>query len=67
MSAVRLSSVAMVVGLCLPVAGLVFLLRPDYAAVQWTSPSLHFVFFLLVGFTAASLSVVTGEAARAAR
>jgi adenylate cyclase len=65
MTWVRLSSVVIVVGLCLPAAGLVFLLRPDYAAVHWTSPALHFVFFLLVGFTAASLSVVTGEAARA--
>jgi adenylate cyclase len=63
--AVRLGSVAVVVGLCLPAAGLVFLLRPDYAAIHWTSPALHFVFFLIVGFTAASLSLVTGEAARA--
>lgn len=65
MAAVRPGDVAVVVGLLLPAAGLVFLLRPDYAAVHWSSPALHFVFFLFVGFTAASLSVVTGEAARA--
>ena len=63
-SAVRLSTVAVLAALILPAAGLVFLLRPDYAAVHWTSPSLHFVFFLVVGFTAASLALVTGEAAR---
>jgi adenylate cyclase len=61
---VRPRGVAVVVGLCLPLVGLFLLLRPSYAAVHWTSPSLHFVFFLLVGFTAASLSIVTGEAAR---
>ena len=60
---VRLSTVAVLLGLALPAAGLFFLLRPDYAAVHWTSPSLHFVFFLVVGFTAASLALVTGEAA----
>lgn len=65
MAAVRIGDVAVAAGLCLPAAGLVFLLRPDYAAVSWTGPGLHFVFFLLVGFAAASLSVVTGEAARA--
>jgi class 3 adenylate cyclase len=64
MRAVRPATAAVLVGLCLPIAGLVFLLRPDYAAVSWTSPSLHFVFFLLVGGTAASLSLVTAEAAR---
>ena len=67
MPAVRLGSLAIVVGLFLPIAGLVFLLRPDYAAVHWTSPAMHFVFFLVVGFTAASLSLVTGEAARTGR
>lgn len=63
-TAVRPAAVAVLVALLLPIAGLVFLLRPDYAAVHWTSPSLHFVFFLVVGATAASLSLVTGEAAR---
>lgn len=62
MIAVRTAVV--VTGLLLPLAGLVFLLRPDYAAVHWTNPPLHFVFFLVVGFTAASLSLVAGEAAR---
>jgi hypothetical protein len=64
MPTVRLSSVAVVVGLGLPAAGLVFLLQPDYAAVHWTSPALHFVVFLVVGSIAASLALVTGEAAR---
>lgn len=53
-----------VVGLALPLVGLVFLLRPELAAVQWHGPGLHFVFFLAVGGLAASLSVVAGEAAR---
>ena len=53
-----------VLGLCLPLVGLVFLLRPDFTAVHWRGPALHFVFFLLVGGLAASLSVVAGEAAR---
>ncbi|MBN1097390.1 adenylate/guanylate cyclase domain-containing protein [Blastococcus sp. TML/C7B] len=61
----RPGTVAVVAGLLLPAAGMVFLLKPDYAAVHWTSAPLHFVFFLVVGFVAASLSVVTGEAARA--
>jgi class 3 adenylate cyclase len=64
MLAVRPGGVAVVVGLCLPLAGLVFLLRPDFAALQWTGPGLHFVVFLAVGFTAASLSLVAGDAAR---
>ncbi|RBY85675.1 adenylate/guanylate cyclase domain-containing protein [Blastococcus sp. TF02A-30] len=58
------AAAVVVAALVLPIAGLVFLLRPDYAAVHWTSPSLHFVFFLVVGATAASLSLVTAEAAR---
>jgi class 3 adenylate cyclase len=64
MSAVRPGGVIVVVGLLLPLAGLVILLRPDYAAVHWSNPALHFVFFLVVGFTAASLSLIAGEAAR---
>jgi adenylate cyclase len=62
--AVRPVSVAVVLGLCLPLVGLVFLLRPDFATVQWEGPALHFVFFLVVGSAAASLSLVAGEAAR---
>lgn len=54
----------LVIGLVLPLVGLVFLLRPDYAAVHWSNPGLHFVFFLVVGATAASLSLVAGDAAR---
>lgn len=53
-----------VLGLFLPLVGLVFLLQPDFTAVHWRGPALHFVFFLLVGGLAASLSVVAGEAAR---
>ena len=41
------------------------LVQIDYERWHWTSPALHFVFFLFVGFTAASLALVTGEAARA--
>jgi adenylate cyclase len=51
-------------GLCLPLVGLVLLLRPELTAVHWREPALHFVVFLLVGGLAASLSVVAGEAAR---
>ncbi|TQN43295.1 class 3 adenylate cyclase [Blastococcus colisei] len=61
---VRPEDVVVLVGLLLPLAGLVFLLRPDYSAVHWTSPAMHFVFFLLVGSIAASLSLVAGAAAR---
>ncbi len=53
-----------VLGLCLPLVGLVLLLRPDLTAVQWRGPDLHFVVFLVVGGLAASLSVVAGEAAK---
>ncbi|RBY79123.1 hypothetical protein DQ239_05510 [Blastococcus sp. TF02-09] len=53
-----------VLGLCLPLIGLVLLLQPQLTAVHWREPALHFVVFLLVGGLAASLSVVAGEAAR---
>jgi adenylate cyclase len=53
-----------VLTLVLPLLGLVFLLRSDFAEVHWTGAPLHFVFFLTVGATAASLSLVAGEAAR---
>ncbi|SOC50589.1 Adenylate cyclase, class 3 [Blastococcus aggregatus] len=53
-----------VLGLCLPLVGLVLLLRPDLTAVQWRGPDLHFAVFLVVGGLAASLSVVAGEAAK---
>jgi adenylate cyclase len=53
-----------VVALALPLAGLVLLLGSDFSTWHWSNPDLHFVFFLAVGATAASLSVVAGEAAR---
>jgi class 3 adenylate cyclase len=61
----RRSVVAVVVvALILPLVGLGFLLRSDYAQLHWNTPELHFTFFLVVGGTAASLSLVAGEAAR---
>jgi len=52
-----------VLALALPLVGLVILLPNDFAEVHWESPGLHFFFFLLVGATAASLSLVAGKAA----
>jgi adenylate cyclase len=62
----RRPMVAAIVALALglPLAGLVFLLRRDFAALNWTGDNLHFGLFLTVGATAASLSLVAGEAAR---
>jgi class 3 adenylate cyclase len=59
-----LTAAALVVALCLPLIGLLSLLRIDYAQWHWTNAPVHFVLFLTVGATAASLSLVTGEAAR---
>jgi adenylate cyclase len=56
-----------VLALSLPLFGLIFLLGSDYAQVHWNRPGLHFAFFLAVGGTAASLSLVAGEAARRRR
>ncbi|WP_167760398.1 hypothetical protein [Blastococcus sp. CT_GayMR16] len=55
---------ALVVALVLPLIGLLSLARIDYDQWHWTNAPLHFVLFLTVGATAASLSLVTGEAAR---
>jgi class 3 adenylate cyclase len=54
----------MVVALVLPLVGLVSLVQQDYAHWRWNNAPLHFVLFLTVGATAASLSLITGEAAR---
>src|SRR4051812_7821208 len=54
----------LVVALSLPLVGLALLLRADYAQWHWHNAALHFLLFLTVGATAASLAVVTGEAAR---
>jgi adenylate cyclase len=59
-----LALAALVVALCLPLIGLLSLVRIDYEHWHWTNAPLHFVLFLTVGATAASLSLVTGEAAR---
>jgi adenylate cyclase len=59
-----LAAAALVVALCLPLVGLLSLLRIDYEHWHWTNAPFHFVLFLTVGATAASLSLVTGEAAR---
>jgi adenylate cyclase len=59
-----LAMAALVVALCLPLVGLISLLQIDYAQWSWTNAPLHFVLFGTVGATAASLSLVTGEAAR---
>jgi adenylate cyclase len=59
-----LAAAALVVALCLPLVGLLSLLQIDYQDWHWTNAPLHFVLFLTVGATAASLSLVTGEAAR---
>jgi class 3 adenylate cyclase len=56
--------VTLTVALSLPLIGLVSLLRTNYTHWHWTNPALHFVLFLAVGATAASLSLITGEAAR---
>jgi class 3 adenylate cyclase len=50
--------------LSLPLIGLMSLVRIDYDQWHWTNAPVHFVLFLTVGATAASLSLVTGEAAR---
>src|SRR4051794_36520254 len=55
---------ALVVALILPLVGLLSLLQIDYEQWHWTSAPVHFVLFLTVGATAASLSLITGEAAR---
>jgi adenylate cyclase len=55
---------ALVTAFSLPLIGLLSLLQIDYEAWTWTNPPLHFALFLTVGATAASLSLVTGEAAR---
>jgi adenylate cyclase len=54
----------LVAALALPLVGLVSLVQIDYANWRWTNPPVHFVLFLTVGATAASLALVTGEAAR---
>jgi adenylate cyclase len=59
-----LAMAALVVALCLPLVGLLSLLQIDYEHWHWTNPPFHFVLFLAVGATAASLSLVTAEAAR---
>jgi hypothetical protein len=58
------TATALVVALCLPLIGLLSLVQIDYEHWHWTNAPLHFVLFLTVGATAASLSLVTGEAAR---
>ena len=55
---------ALIVAFCLPLIGLLSLLQIDYEDWVWTNAPLHFALFLTVGATAASLSLVTGEAAR---
>jgi adenylate cyclase len=57
-------AVMVVLALGLPLAGLVLLLGSDFSTLHWTNKDVHFVFFLVVGATAASLSLVAGEAAR---
>jgi adenylate cyclase len=55
---------AVSVALLLPLLGLGILLDRDFATMSWSAPGLHFVFFLTVGATAASLALVAGEGAR---
>ena len=63
--ALRPRTVAMLVAaLALPLIGFVSLVQIDYANWHWNNPPVHFVLFLTVGATAASLALVTGEAAR---
>ena len=54
----------LVVALSLPLVGFVSLVQVDYERWHFTNPALHFVLFLTVGATAASLSLITGEAAQ---
>jgi adenylate cyclase len=59
-----LAVAAVGLALALPLIGLAVLLNHQFAALHWEAPTVHFVFFLTVGATAASLSLVTGEGAR---
>jgi class 3 adenylate cyclase len=59
-----LAVAAVGLALALPLAGLAVLLNQQFASLHWQAPALHFTFFLVVGATAASLSLVTGEGAR---
>jgi class 3 adenylate cyclase len=56
--------VALVIALSLPLVGLVSLVQVDYSQWHWNNAALHFILFFTVGATAASLSLVTGQAAR---
>jgi adenylate cyclase len=55
---------ALVAALGLPLVGLVSLVLVDYMNWNWTNAPLHFVLFSTVGGIAASLAVITGDAAR---
>ena len=59
-----LAVAAVGLALALPLIGLAVLLNQHFAAMHWEAPTVHFFFFLAVGATAASLSLVTGEGAR---
>ena len=59
-----LAVATLVVALSLPLVGLVSLVQIDYAQWHWTNAPVHFVLFLTVGSIAASLSLITGVAAR---
>jgi class 3 adenylate cyclase len=54
----------LIVALVLPLVGLVSLVQQGYVHWRWNNAPVHFVLFLTVGATAASLSLITGEAAR---
>jgi adenylate cyclase len=59
-----LAVAAVGLALALPLIGLAVLLNDQFARLHWEAPTLHFFFFLAVGATAASLSLVAGEGAR---
>jgi class 3 adenylate cyclase len=55
---------ALLVALLLPLVGLVLLLQNAFQRWSWQNQQLHFLLFLAVGGTAASLSLVAGQAAK---